>query len=185
MSDQGADLDVARYLTLVTEEYRTLRDESTQATINMFAALQWGSAIIGVVTAAGLTQWNEKHGVVLLVFAVVIPALALMTMFLWLGEAARLNRAGDYLCFVERKVGLLLGVPGPIRLLPVRHCPVLGSGQLVRRGPHRGSAGTPLDRAHQWLCPRRRLAGLGRVVDRSTARNGEASTGRLDAEPLE
>lgn len=35
--------DVKQYLSLLAEEYKSLRDESKQASINMFAALRWES----------------------------------------------------------------------------------------------------------------------------------------------
>jgi len=43
------------YLSILAEEYKSLRDESKQASINMFAALRWGAAVLGVVIAAGFT----------------------------------------------------------------------------------------------------------------------------------
>ncbi len=100
--------DVKQYLAMLAEEYKSLRDESKQASINMFAALRWGAAVLGVVIAAGFTQWNKQHAVVLLTFYIVIPVLSAMTMFLWLGEAARFKRVGDYICLIEQKAGMIL-----------------------------------------------------------------------------
>lgn len=102
--------DAKQYLSILAEEYKSLRDESKQASINMFAALRWGAAVLGVVIAAGFTQWNKQHAVVLLTFYIVIPFLSAMTMFLWLGEAARFKRVGDYICLIEQKAGMILDV---------------------------------------------------------------------------
>lgn len=102
--------DAKQYLSILAEEYKSLRDESKQASINMFAALRWGAAVLGVVIAAGFTQWNRQHAVVLLTFYVVIPLLSAMAMFLWLGEAARFKRVGDYICLIEQKAGMLLDI---------------------------------------------------------------------------
>lgn len=33
--------EIKTYIALVTEEYKTLRDESKQASINMWTAMQW------------------------------------------------------------------------------------------------------------------------------------------------
>ena len=96
------------YLLLLAEEYKSLRDESKQVSINMFAALRWGAAVVGVVIAAGFTQWNEEPAVVLLIFYVVVPVLSVMSMFLWIGEAVRFKRVGDYICFIEQKAGMIL-----------------------------------------------------------------------------
>jgi hypothetical protein len=95
--------NAARDRDLVLEEYRTLRDESKQANTNMFTAIQWGSVIVGVTMTATFTQWDDEHGVVIVLLAAVVPALSLMTTFLWLGEAARLTRAGEYLSRLEEE----------------------------------------------------------------------------------
>jgi len=100
--------DVGQYLSMLAEEYKSLRDESKQASINMFAALRWGAAVLGVVIVAGFAQWNKQHDVVLLIFYVVVPILSGMSMFLWLGEAARFKRVGDYICLIEQKAGMIL-----------------------------------------------------------------------------
>ena len=52
------------FLDLVKEEYRTLRDESKQATINMLAAIQVGASVIGALMYAGFSQWNTSPSVV-------------------------------------------------------------------------------------------------------------------------
>lgn len=102
--------NIKQYLSILAEEYKSLRDESKQASINMFDALRWGAAVLGVVIAAGFTQWNKQHAVVLLTFYIVIPVLSAMAMFLWLGEAARFKRVGDYICLIEQKAGMILDV---------------------------------------------------------------------------
>ncbi len=96
------------YLSILAEEYKSLREESRQASINMFTSLQWGAAIIGVIIAASFTQWNKEHAVVLITFLFIVPLLCAIAMFLWLGEAARFKRVGDYICLIEQKVGIVL-----------------------------------------------------------------------------
>ena len=100
--------DLMIYLSILTEEYRSLRDESKQASINMFTALRWGAAVLGIVITAGFTQWNKQHAVVLLTFFILVPILGAVAMFLWLGEAARFKRVGDYICLIEQKAGMVL-----------------------------------------------------------------------------
>jgi hypothetical protein len=89
------------------EEYKTLREEINQASSNMFSALQWGAASISVVIAAGLTQWSERHSVVVLVFFGIVPLLSSFAMLLWLREGVRFRRAGDYISILEQKVAIL------------------------------------------------------------------------------
>ena len=93
------------YLASIYEEYKTIRDESKQASINMFTSLQWGGVTIGVVLAAVLSKGDNAS--IPLISFVFIPLLAGATLVLWLGEAIRLKRAGDYICFIEQKVSLL------------------------------------------------------------------------------
>lgn len=105
MDAQG---DVKQYLSLIAEEYKALRDEIKQVNTNMFFIFQFGFAALAGVIVAAFTQWNAKHEVVLLVFYVIVPAICGMTMILWLGEAIRFKRAGDYIYFIEDKVGMIL-----------------------------------------------------------------------------
>ncbi len=100
--------DPRNYLLVLIEEYKSLRDESKQISINMFTALQWGAALLGVIIAAAFTQWGKQDAVVLLTFYIIVPMLSAMAMFLWLGEAERFKRVGDYICLVEQKAGMIL-----------------------------------------------------------------------------
>lgn len=61
-----------------------------------------------MVIGAGFSLWNKQHAVVLLIFYVVLPVLSAASMFLWLGEAARFKRVGDYIRLLEQKASLLL-----------------------------------------------------------------------------
>jgi hypothetical protein len=102
------DNEAKAYISLATEEYRTLREESKQASINMWTAMQWGSALIGVSVGVGLSQWSASNPATALAFDVVVPVFACLMMLFWLGEAARFKRAGDYLCLLEGKLSLIL-----------------------------------------------------------------------------
>lgn len=100
--------DPRNYILVLLEEYKSLRDESKQASINMFTALQWGAAVLGVIIAAAFTQWGKQDAVVLLTFYLVVPILSATAMFLLLGEATRFKRVGDYICLIEQKASLVL-----------------------------------------------------------------------------
>lgn|GEM_PF-1991078 len=96
------------YLSILIEEYKSLRDESKQASINMFSALSWGTGILGIIMSIGFTQWDKQPVIVLLIFYIIIPIIAAISMFFWLSEAIRLKRAGDYICLIEQKVKIIL-----------------------------------------------------------------------------
>src|SRR6266516_2526583 len=96
------------YIALVTEEYKTLRDESKQASVNMWTAVQWGAVFIGATIGLGLTQWTAGGPITPLAFDIVVPSFSGFIMAFWLGEAARFKRVGDYLCLVEQKLSFLL-----------------------------------------------------------------------------
>jgi hypothetical protein len=87
------DDDKALYLSVMIEEYKTLRDESKQASINMFAALQLGAGFVGLTIAAGFTQWGRSTDIteVMIVFMILVPLLCALSTFIWLGEAVRLK----------------------------------------------------------------------------------------------
>ena len=99
--------DTELYWKMLGEEYKTLREESRQISVNMFVALQIGTALVAVVMAAGFSVWGEDHTAVIVIFFVLVPLLGSLALFLWLGEMLRFKRVGDYLCFVEAKVGKL------------------------------------------------------------------------------
>ncbi|HEY0017275.1 MAG TPA: hypothetical protein VGC13_13275 [Longimicrobium sp.] len=96
-----------RYVSLVLEEYKSLRDESKQATINMWTAMQWTSVIFAALFGVGLNQWSSEGPTALLVFGLLVPCFSLVTMLFWLGEAVRLKRTGDYIYLLERKLALI------------------------------------------------------------------------------
>jgi hypothetical protein len=139
------------YVGVVMEEYKTLRDESKQASINMWTAMQWGSALIGITLGVGLSQWSQPTPSTAIAFELVVPAFAALTMAFWLGEAARFKRVGDYLCLVEKKICFLFeqesSIPSAIETqwpeiqrnaelaLNLRSTDLPKSGDFVLRGP--------------------------------------------------
>jgi len=102
-------IDVKDYITATLEEYKTLRDESRQCSINMFSVFSIGLGAIGIIAAVGFNLLKGETVVIaLLIFYLFIPILSIAIAFLWIGEAARFKRAGDYICFIEVKLSLLL-----------------------------------------------------------------------------
>ncbi len=96
------------YINVVLEEYKTLREESKQASINMFTSLSIGLGIVGVIIAGAFSIWNSEPMITLIALYFLIPIFILTATFLWLGEAMRFKRAGDYLCLIEAKLSMFL-----------------------------------------------------------------------------
>lgn len=114
-----------RYMGVVIEEYRTLRDESKQATINMWTAMQWTSVIFAALFGVGLNQWSADGPTAILVFGLLVPCFSFITMVFWLGEAVRLKRLGDYVYLLEHKIYLLLDEEGGIPVSMIEAWPPL------------------------------------------------------------
>jgi len=96
------------YLDLLAQEYRVLATTGNQTDQHTYTALQWGTASVAVIAAAGLSQWKHHDAVVELVFLLAIPALVAVRMFYWLGELARMRRIYDFICVIEAKAALAL-----------------------------------------------------------------------------
>ncbi|GAG99560.1 unnamed protein product, partial [marine sediment metagenome] len=109
VSEKGkGELALRHYIDVALEEYRTLRNESRQCSVNMFTALYIGLAIIGIILAVGLPLLIEETIIIgLLILYLFVPTLAIGVAFLVLGEAVRFKRVGDYICFIEAKLTLL------------------------------------------------------------------------------
>ncbi len=54
----------------------------------------------------GITQINNSTSIFIL--CGIIPFLITLITTFWLGELARFKRAGDYICFIEYKISLIL-----------------------------------------------------------------------------
>lgn len=97
------------FLKACFEEYKSLREESRQASVNMISSISIGMGAAALVTVAGITSWvDDQSNVPLFVFLFIIPLLLAVILSFWLGEAARFMRVGDYICFIELKVSMLL-----------------------------------------------------------------------------
>ena len=98
------------YIDVTLEEYKSLRNESMQCNANIFTSLYIGFAAIGVLCMIGfpLIIGEKTLDSGLFIFGLFIPIMALGITFLILTEAMRFKRIGDYICFLEIKLSLLL-----------------------------------------------------------------------------
>jgi hypothetical protein len=103
----SAEDRIKLYWSIAVEEYKAVRDESKQAELNTFTALQWGAVLLSGLSAAGFTQWSHSAFIVEAVFLGFVPLLAIASLYIWIGEVVRMKRAGDYLCLIEDKMAIL------------------------------------------------------------------------------
>lgn len=104
--------DRGDFMALLAEEYRTLAAGGNQANRHTYTALQWGTAVVGIVVGAAISQWGKHDAVVELVFLFGVPALVAMGMLFWIGELARMSRIADFICVLEAKVELAFQLRG-------------------------------------------------------------------------
>jgi hypothetical protein len=105
--------DRKEYIALLAEEYRTLATSGNQMDRHTYTALQWGTATVGIVVGAAISQWGKSDAAVELSFLTAIPALIALGMLYWIGELARMRRIYDFISVVEAKAELALLHTGP------------------------------------------------------------------------
>lgn len=88
---------------LLLEEYKALRQEVVAAMSNRIATLTFGLASIGAILAASIltTKSGVLPGVML---ALLVPTIAILVLFMWLGEYERMQRAGTFLMEIEARI---------------------------------------------------------------------------------
>ncbi len=91
------------WIEIAIEEYKTLRAESIEAIKTQQTTLKFGTAIAGAVILSGFNLWN-KTLLPDLIFLIFIPILCYLVLVIWIGEVARMMRAGYYLTLVEKKI---------------------------------------------------------------------------------
>jgi hypothetical protein len=109
--------DEEKYFNACLEEYKTLREESEQASINMISSMSIGLGTAAIATIYGFSFLTDKNNYSisaqnllfpLTIFCLIVPFLLFLITAFWLGELARFKRAGNYICFIEAKISLLL-----------------------------------------------------------------------------
>lgn len=91
------------WLPVALEEYKTLRLESIEALKGQHSTLRVGTAAVGVVLASGFNLW-DKTLLPDLIFLLFNPALCYIVLAVWIGEVARMMRAGSFLAGLEKKI---------------------------------------------------------------------------------
>ena len=96
------------WLSVVTEEYKTLRNESLASMQTQQSILRFGTAAIAVVIATGFNLWG-KSPLPEMVFLLFIPSISYLVLTIWMGEIARMMRAGIFLVKLEEKINKEFG----------------------------------------------------------------------------
>ena len=91
------------WLTPALEEYKTIRDESLGSMNSQQTTLKVGIGTVGVVIASGFNVW-EKNLLPDLIFLIFNPIICYLTLLIWLGEVARMMRAGHFLAILEKRI---------------------------------------------------------------------------------
>ena len=102
------------WLELALEEYRALRAEIVATMETQDGGLRFGIAALGIVSAAGFNVWDETVAATL-IFLVVIPFVSVVVLTVWMGEVARMMRAGAHILKLEEVFqDRIAGLPEPI-----------------------------------------------------------------------
>lgn len=91
------------WLSVIIEEYKTLRSESLASMQTQQSILRFGTAAIAVVIATGFSLW-EKSPLPEMVFLFFIPSIGYLVLTIWMGEVARMVRVGIFLVRLEEKI---------------------------------------------------------------------------------
>jgi len=96
------------------QEYTALRAEVTTAMQTQHATLAFGSATLGLLAAGGF-QLIDDPASLALVFVGAVPLISLLIVSIWLGELARMMRAGRQLHLIEQELKRSIpDAPGPV-----------------------------------------------------------------------
>jgi hypothetical protein len=91
------------WLDVSMEEYKTLREESLSSMKGQQTIFNIGTATMGVLVASAFNFWDKPllSGLILMAF---IPLTAYLILFIWIGEVARMMRAGYFISLIEKKI---------------------------------------------------------------------------------
>lgn len=82
------------------DEYKTLRDESSQARQAQQSVLQWSLATFGLIFAAGVAFAGESKpsfAQYSIIYGLALPGLIIASSLVWWGEVMRMERAGYFM----------------------------------------------------------------------------------------
>lgn len=102
--DKGEEKDL--YVRLIELEYLAMRDEIRSSHSHIYLSLQICFALVAasVTIAVNMKAYPVLIHIILSIF---VPFVCFTTIMMILSESIRMKRAGDYICFLEKKSELL------------------------------------------------------------------------------
>lgn len=100
-SDQESD---RLWIQTALEEYKSLRTESLESMKGQQTTLRFGTATIAILISAGFNIWEQNSILPEIIFWVFNPILCYLIHIIWIGEVARMMRAGLYISKIEKKI---------------------------------------------------------------------------------
>lgn len=91
------------WIEIALEEYKSVRAESFEAIKTQQITLQIGITLVGAAVIAGLNLWKTDF-LSEIIFLIFTPVLCYITLEIWIGEVARMMRAGYFASLIEKKI---------------------------------------------------------------------------------
>lgn len=102
-------------MSVLLEEYRTLRAESLAALDAQHSVLSFGVAAMGLFLGGAAALWDKEATLAAVAFVAIVPGLANVVLVAWGTELKRMKRVGDFLgrsddgrLSLERQINALL-----------------------------------------------------------------------------
>ncbi|WP_139240775.1 hypothetical protein [Geitlerinema sp. PCC 9228] len=96
-------------IIFVMQEYNALRSEMKQSIANRNLVALFGFLSLTIMSYIGVYSIiNGFQDISFMVFSVFLPAIGIIILSIWLGEAERVTRLGIYLYKLEARINLLL-----------------------------------------------------------------------------
>lgn len=100
----SSDSGDKKALEVMLKEYEMLRQEIVTSMQTRSSILTFAFTTIGVIFAASITAGSTTKLLSNLVLIFGVPSIAAFSLFQWLGEYERMQRAGKFIIKIENKV---------------------------------------------------------------------------------
>jgi len=93
-------------IEVLIKEYETLRQEILSTMNNRISILSFGLGTIGAIFTASIAIYVTSNNIILpsLTLSLAVPFICHFVLFMWLGEYQRMQRAGQFLVGLEKRI---------------------------------------------------------------------------------
>lgn len=93
-------------IEILIKEYETLRQEILSTMNSRISILSFGLGTIGAIFTASIAIYVTSNNIILpsLTLSLAIPFICNFVLFMWLGEYQRMQRAGQFLVGLEKRI---------------------------------------------------------------------------------